>query len=381
MRWIDFESGAYERAARWLNEADLDHVNEENTLSAAATAFAFAGDPIRAESLFRRSDAIISASTRMYDLGERLVIDPDDKQAADDLKRLSAAPIAVLDDDIASSTEQTTKDGPIENLDSSGTELFARYCSACHGASGDGNGRAARHLFPRPRDFRTDRFRLVSTRNGVPTQDDLEAVIERGMPGTSMRSYEELSEDERKLLAQEVLRQHREGIRDQFIAMLGREGEEADEAEVREVVEDCTNPGEVIKPPKIGPPDSQSVARGKRMYIELGCNKCHGDDGIGATDMFLVDDKRLAARPRDLLHEPFKGGSEPESIYLRIAVGMPGSPHPAAGNLTQQQLIDVVQYCRSLSEEPKRLLTNHQQAILATSRAYRAALGGSGKVE
>ena len=105
---------------------------------------------------------------------------------------------------------------------------------------------AARHLFPRPRDFRTDRFRLVSTRNGIPTQDDLEAVIERGMPGTSMRSYGKssivreaavmflardngpklrrmgplsrpatvisrtvLSEDERRLLAQEVLRQHR----------------------------------------------------------------------------------------------------------------------------------------------------------------------------
>ena len=117
------------------------------------------------------------------------------------------------------------------------------------------------------------------------------------------------------------------------------------------------------------------------MYIELGCNKCHGDDGIGATDMLPVDDKRLAARPRDLVHEPFKGGSEPESIYLRIAVGMPGSPHPAAGNLAQQQLIDVVQYCRSLSQDPKRLLTNHQQAILATSRAYRAAFAGSDTVD
>jgi len=381
MRWIEFEAGAYEQAERWLKEADVDRVNEESSLSAAATVFAFAGDPIRAESLFRRRDAIISASTRMYDLGERLVIDPEDKQAAADLRRLSTGPISTSDDGIASLTKRTTEDGQIEKPARSGSELFARYCSACHGSGGDGNGRAARHLFPRPRDFRTDRFRLVSTRNGVPTQHDLEAVIERGMPGTSMRSYEKLSEDQRKLLAQEVIRQHREGIRDQFIDMLRREGEEADEAEVREVVENCTNPGEVIKPPKIGPPDSQSIARGKRMYIELGCNKCHGDDGIGATEMLLFDDKRLAARPRDLVHEPFRGGSEPKSIYLRIAVGMPGSPHPAARNLAQQQLIDVVQYCRSLSQDPKRLLTNHQQATLCTSRAYRAALRESGKVE
>ena len=376
MGWTEFESGNYEQAERWFRQAGFDHSSDEDTLSAAATAVALAGNPDRAELLFRRQAAITGASTRVYDLGERLVIDPNDKQAAAGLKRLSTPPVTESDSRDGTSTQPTAGDEQEDDA-WSGPDLFARYCSACHGAGGDGNGRAARHLFPRPRDFRAGRFLLVSTRNGVPTLDDLKSVTKRGMPGTSMRSYDELSEDQRNLLAQEVLRQHREGVRDQYVNMLRREGEVVDEAEVREVVEDCTSPGEVTKPPKIGPPDSQSVARGRNMYIELGCNKCHGDDGVGARDSLLFDDKRRAARPRDLVHEPFKGGSELESIYLRIALGMPGSPHPAAGNLAQHQLIDVVQYCRSLSQEPKRLLTNHQRAILGTSRAYVSAFGGS----
>ncbi len=380
MGWVELASGNCEEAERWFEQADVDHMNDGHTLPAAATALALAGKTIRAERLFDRLASATSASTRMYDLGERLVIDPHDRQAADELKRLSIAASAISDNRVATSTEEGTGDGK-ESLASSGPELFARYCSACHGEGGDGNGRAARHLFPRPRDFRTGRFLLVSTRNGVPTLDDLMSGIERGMPGTSMRSYDELSEDQRNLLAQEVLRQHREGIRDQFVDMLRREGEIVDEAEVRAVVEHRAIAGEVATSPKIGPLDSQSVTSGKDTYFELGCNKCHGDDGIGTRDLLLYDDKRRAARPRDLVHEPFKGGSEPESIYLRITVGMPGSPHPSAGNLAQQQLIDLVQYCRSLSKEPKRLLTNHQQAILGTGRAYREALGGSGKVE
>jgi hypothetical protein len=196
-----------------------------------------------------------------------------------------------------------------------------------------------------------------------------------------MRDYRDLGEDERNLLAGEVLRLHRQGIRDQFVDMFSSEGEMVDEDELRQVVEDCTTPGEVMNVPQIGPPDPQAIARGKDSYFLLGCDKCHGEDGAGAREILLFDDRGRPTRPRDLVHEPFKGGQEPKSIYLRIAVGMPGTPHPAAWNLPHEQLIDLVQYCRSLSREPKRLLTNHQQAIMASSRAYLAIFGRSAKVE
>jgi hypothetical protein len=37
-------------------------------------------------------------------------------------------------------------------------------------------------------------------------------------------------------------------------------------------------------------------------------------------------------------------------------------------------LVDLVQFCRSLSREPKTMLTDHQRAAVATNRAYRATL-------
>jgi hypothetical protein len=53
---------------------------------------------------------------------------------------------------------------------------------------------------------------------------------------------------------------------------------------------------------------------------------------------------------------------------------MPGSPHPSCSDVSQQSLIDVVQYCLALSREPKLSLTDDQRATLATSRDYLASL-------
>ena len=47
-------------------------------------------------------------------------------------------------------------------------------------------GIAARFLYPKPRDFTSAEFRLVTTTNLVPTEDDLFQVITRGMPGSAM---------------------------------------------------------------------------------------------------------------------------------------------------------------------------------------------------
>jgi len=376
MGQIALDSGDYEEAMRWFAKADVDRTADVSIISAAATTAALHGENDRAEQLITRYATLNGASTRMFDLQARLAIDPNDRQAARELQRLHATLVAATGRGGGSSTEPPEDVGP-RSLSPSGPELFALHCSACHGTDGEGNGRAARHLFPRPRDLRAGGFRLVSTLDGVPTLDDSEQVIRLGMPGTSMPPYEDLSEDERKLLAQEMLRLRREGVREQYVKMLRDEGEEIDEDEVRQVVKDCTEPTAVVDVPPIGPPDAQAVRQGKEAYLKLGCGHCHGEDGAGARDVFLFDEKGRPTRARDLVHEPFKGGREPEAIYLRIAVGMPGGPHPSAGNLSQEQLIELVQYCRSLSAEPARVLTNHQQAIAATSRAYLAMFGAS----
>ena len=371
---LELECGNYEAAQRWFEQAGNDQTEDQDVLISAASAFALDGLPTRAEEIFTRVDKGNWRFGRSYDLRVRLAVDPANRDAAAELERLSLAP----DEAPAGADESGMRQAPEDRRQNIvARDLYALHCAACHGISGDGNGRAARHLFPRPRDLRTGKFRLVSTRNGVPTLEDLERGLRQGMPGTSMRSFENLSEDERKLLAEEVLRLNREGIREQFIDALKSEGEEIDEEEVRQVVELCTTPGEAVHVPRIGPPDSQAIARGQDTYFDLGCDNCHGDDGTGAWDTPLFDDKGRPSPPRDLMHDAFKGGGDPESIYLRVLVGMPGTPHPSCWYVSQDRLVDLVHYCRWLAREPKRVLTNHQRAIQATGGAYSAASGGA----
>jgi mono/diheme cytochrome c family protein len=206
----------------------------------------------------------------------------------------------------------------------------------------------------------------VSTDRGTPAWEDLEAVIRRGLPGTSMPAFDRLPPDQRRLLAEEVRRLHRNGVRQQYLDLLRNEGETIDEKEVAEFVDLRTAPGETIRPPEFGPADPEAVARGRKLYLQQNCQSCHGDDGAGASDVALFDDQRRPTLPRDLVQDPFKGGSEPEAIYRRLVLGMPGSPHPASSNLTADEFVDLVHYTRSLGQEPKRILTNHQRALLAT---------------
>lgn len=375
MGQIEFETGNYEEAERWYARVNLEELDDAEALSAAATVFAFCGNVTRAERLFARNANVMSASTRMYDLEVSLTIDPNDRLAVDELQRLAGRSNSPMEVE-GNVAERPPRDLP-ESSTATALDLYTLHCAACHGIDGAGDGRAAWHLFPVPRDFRSERFRLVSTLNGVPSLDDLMAVTKKGMPGTSMPAFEDLSEQQHRLLAQEVLRLHREGMRTRFIEMLASEGEEIDEGEVSQVVEAGTIAGEALSIPQIGPLDPQSVTRGKGIYYELGCNKCHGEDGIGDGETPSFDENGCPIRPRDLAHEPFKGGQESESIYLRIALGMPGSPHPASPTLAEAKLIDLVQFCRSLSKEPKRSLTNHQRAVLASGRAYRSAFADS----
>lgn len=258
---------------------------------------------------------------------------------------------------------------------SSGGELYAAHCAACHGATGNGLGQAARYLFPRPRDFGAGGLQLAGTDNGVASLEDVEKVLARGMPGTSMLAFDALSPSERRLLAEEVLRLRRQGARQQITRAMRQAGEEPVEAEVRDAVELTTTPGRPIPLPDRWSPSDGAVARGKDAYRTLGCDKCHGDDGTGAVDQPLFDAQGEPNRARDLVHEPFKGGRERESIYVRIAVGMPGTAHPAAPGLPQEQLTDLVQYVLSLARQPDRLLTNHERRVHAEARAYREQLG------
>jgi hypothetical protein len=213
--------------------------------------------------------------------------------------------------------------------------------------------------------LRTGPYRLVSTLNGIPALEDIERVIQRGMPGTAMPSFADLKAGERKQLAQEAQRFYREGVREQVLAHLAREGVTVEEREVEQAVALRTTPGAELHVPPLDAAGPRGIARGKETYFHLGCHRCHGAEVTGAADMRLFDDQGRPAIPRDLVHDPLKGGQDPASLFRRIRLGMPGTPHPAVASIGDAELVDLVRYCLSLSAEPKRALTNHQRGLRA----------------
>jgi high-affinity iron transporter len=76
-----------------------------------------------------------------------------------------------------------------------GAMLFAEHCASCHGATGLGDGIAAKGLDPAPANFH-DR-----ERQQLRSSHALFSTITRGVPGTSMRAFSELGDDDRWALA------------------------------------------------------------------------------------------------------------------------------------------------------------------------------------
>lgn len=283
----------------------------------------------------------------------------------------------------STTTAQTeTPDAPVEPgvavagaVD--GTKLYRLHCAACHGADGNGLGLAATFLYPKPRDFRTGKYRLVSTANRVPSAADLEGVLVRGMPGSSMPPWNHLPPEERQALVGEVVRLWQEGTKAQQIALLKSQEDLTDEeiaaddvqAEIRQAVARKTTAGEASPVPE-SVADAAAVLRGKDLYMKQGCNKCHGDTGRGDGVQKMIDDEGFVMRPRDLTRGIYKGGTDVASVYRRIAVGMPGTPMPSSSQiLSAEQMADLTHYVLAMSDEATRDAAVLKRRSLAVTAA------------
>src|SRR6266404_7231159 len=54
-----------------------------------------------------------------------------------------------------------------------GKGVYERKCLLCHGEKGDGNGAGAEHLVPRPRDFTKGLYKIRTTANKTPADQDV----------------------------------------------------------------------------------------------------------------------------------------------------------------------------------------------------------------
>ncbi len=184
----------------------------------------------------------------------------------------------------AGSVRRAAQDLGTDAQRESGKKLYLQNCAQCHGDKGDGEGYAATHLRPRPRNFTTGKFKIRTTPNGsIPTHQDLVNIIRRGMPYTSMPAWPGFTDQEVSDLAH-------------FITTFSA---------------DFSNAENVPKPVELpGAPKStkESVELGKKLYEESGCIRCHGP--LGRTDgpsaSTLVDDWKQG-----------EGGAQPD-----VSVGL-----------------------------------------------------------
>ena len=93
--------------------------------------------------------------------------------------------------------ESSKKPSVTEKIFKRGEVLYQKQCSVCHGALGAADGKAAYLLYPKPRDFIRDKFRLVSTKDMQAADEDLFQTIGRGMPGSAMPPWEHLTAEDR----------------------------------------------------------------------------------------------------------------------------------------------------------------------------------------
>ena len=363
---LEMETGDYASAKRHFDRVSAQDMANNITVTAAAIALGMLGDTQPADRALLRVAEECAQKALIDDLETRLTVDPDNQDSRVDLQNLTQSLSSLGKEgnpyEIAFVDNRATRD------ELPGMKLYQERCGACHGPNGNGRGRAARLLFPMPRNLRAEPMRIVSTDNGIPARDDVKRAIRNGLPGTAMVALKELTDVELDQLADVVLKMRHDGIREQYIAFQEKNGEPFDDQEVSDVVRMRTTPGRTVVAPPIELADASSITAGKELYLKHACQSCHGEVGTGDDLTPLFDSLGQPSFPRDLRRDLFKGGNEAEAIYLRIRVGMPGSPHPANTLLTEQQLIDVVRYCASLGGMPKSKLSNFERSIQASTR-------------
>jgi mono/diheme cytochrome c family protein len=233
-----------------------------------------------------------------------------------------------------------------------GEQVFLKQCSSCHGADGRGDGDASYLLYPRPRDLRTGRFRIVSTWEGLPTDEDLFRTITRGMPGSAMPSWGHLPEATRWALVA-------------YVKSLA-ENRWQGSASTAPQSDGGVGTGIVQVPPE-PPYDDKSRSRAAELFAEA-CASCHGMSARGDGTENQIDEKGYPIRPRDLTTGVFKGDPSAESLYRRIIVGIPGTPMPSSDWAYGDDAWHLVHYVRSLSSDAQRARAEMQQFTIPVAR-------------
>ncbi len=241
-----------------------------------------------------------------------------------------------------------------------GRIVYELNCAGCHGATGGGDGPAARFLHPRPRNYRKAIYKFTSTDSGQrPLRSDFFRTVTRGLAGSSMPGFRLLPEESRHDVVEYVRYLSMRGEFERLFLDFTYEDEEIPDAtELAEIVYGRWDPlllREIFPNATEPAYDEASVARGAELFVDKGvtnCVSCHGPrgagDGINAGE--YEDDWGYPIRPRDLTTGVFRAGSAPSDLWRSIATGIGGTPMGAFnGNLSGEEIWHLVHYIQSLS--------------------------------
>lgn len=183
-----------------------------------------------------------------------------------------------------------------------GHEVYGKYCVGCHGEYGDGRGPASQRLLTRPRDFTSGIYKFRSTDAGsLPLEQDLDRTITRGLARVSMPAFRLMPEGERLAVIEYIKSFYPDWEKEK-----GR----------RRIVPVPHPPEDLMMPLRSD--------RGRMVYLQMGCWKCHGVDGRGkgATQTEYIDAWGDPQAAFDFTRGALKGGSAPQDIYRTFHSGL-----------------------------------------------------------
>jgi mono/diheme cytochrome c family protein len=224
-----------------------------------------------------------------------------------------------------------------------GQQLYEIHCTYCHGPDGQGNGPA--YLEPRARYFGWEKFKFVTTKNSIPTDNDLKAVIRRGIPGSAMPAFDQFSDADLTAIIEHIRVLSRKGVSAREAKKLA---DDFDPNEHQNLVSKRVEPGETLEIPQLFKvSDPAAIANGKKIYA-VRCVGCHGASGEGDGQQEITTEEGRPIRPRDLTHGIYRGGDSNADLYARIALGIGGKAMPTNLDLKPDEIQDVVLFVKSL---------------------------------
>jgi mono/diheme cytochrome c family protein len=232
-----------------------------------------------------------------------------------------------------------------------GRKLYEDNCVQCHGVAGDGNGFGAPFLVPPPRDFTAAAYKFRTTESGaLPTDEDLFRIISRGANGTGMPPWQYLLTDQERWALVDYVKTFSPRFAD------GR--------------------APAVRPLPAPPAKRADPARGKALYAEMQCAKCHGTEGRGdgPSALTLADDKGRHINSRDFTTPgAFRTGWTEAEIVRTFETGLNGTPMPSySGAMNAQEEYDLAAFVMSMagpgSGDQKRSVARGMSGLGAPQR-------------